>query len=496
MVTVGEDAGDDLSRRLRHARAALDGTDLDGQALHPSMFDPQVLSLAHGDGTRRPHSSVIAAGVHALLDSAGGSLENYLFLQRDVELEAAVGEDFRSGGIPSRYAESVCIDSGTTRLFGSFLGTCAQPGDVFLVPTGYYHPLPSWCEIAGVDLRLVRTDRANAYRLTPQDLHEWLETNRDVATRVRGLFLFNPTQAGVVYSAEQLHELALELESNDMLVLEDSVFAGTEFPGTAPIRHLAGVAPELGERIVTLRGASKAHNLANIRIGWAGGPPAIIDGMRRFGTSTIATVPRIAKSMALAALISPPSYRQANAVECADRVQLVDQLVAHCNDELADGFETPPLGVAIRPGAGHGVVLDADGLGRRLGLPSRCSIEISRWTLGTAQVAVSPGLSLGFDGGEVRLAVGSVGLHHTYASAAPSELRATCRRLATLAGPHQADKLLAVAEEMGGAGDSGIDDIPDAGFAAGRAMITAAFVDRLLPVMRELGQTTSRRCTS
>src|SRR4051794_12921822 len=80
--------------KLLRARAVLGGTDENGHRSHPSMFDRDVISFAHGEGVRRPHPKVVVAGVQALIDTDKSSLENYLFLQRLPKLDELVIERF------------------------------------------------------------------------------------------------------------------------------------------------------------------------------------------------------------------------------------------------------------------------------------------------------------------------------------------------------------------------------------------------------------------
>jgi aspartate aminotransferase len=471
-----------LRRRLDLAREVLAGTTR-GERTHPSMLDPDVISLAHGDGTRRPHASVIAAGVEALISTTHGSLEDYLFQQRHEEFEEALRVGMRSRGLPAETTGRLAVDSGTTRLFEAFLRVRSRPGDLFLVPRSYYHPLPAWCELSGVELALVPTVAANEFKLTPPDLAAWWRREPARAGRARGLFLFNPTQTGALYTIEELRDLAATIADLGLVVLEDNVFAGTEFPGRAPVRHLAAVAPDLADRVVTVMGASKALNLANLRIGWACGPAAVIDAMNAHRMTTLGNVPHMTQSMALAALRAPAAYLEANSRESQTRAALVTSLVAVVNESVRSRLGGDLLRVVHQPQAGHGILVAADGLAGLLAARGGrvTSIEIARFLLAEAKVAVSPGLSLGFEGTAVRVVFGSVGLKQSHAAARPAELAAVRERVLALG----AGRLPA-----GAAPDGGCEEM----FASGRRLIERAFLARLLPaVERILPRRTLRR---
>jgi aspartate aminotransferase len=466
-----------LIDRLRSARQVLGGLDAGGMRAHPSMFDPQVISLAHGDGIRRPHATAVAAGVAALLETEIASLEDYTFLRRHEEFEAAVSADFVRAGIPADIAGNVCVDSGTTRIFAAFLQAVTSPDDIVGVPRSFYHPLPSWCELSQVNLELIATTGTADYKLTPAALDDWY--HRHETARPRALFLFNPTQTGALYSHDEMAAIAEVIRRTGLLVLEDSVFAGTEFPGQAKACHLVAVAPDIADRVVTLKGGSKAYNLANMRIGWGCGPVDLIGAMNDYAVTTTVTVPFVAKAMALAALRAPDSYLAENARECRDRAALITTLVGECNAIV--GGEEPLLTVAHQPQAGHAILLAAPGLaGRRLpdGSTIDHSIDLARFLLSAASVAVSPGYSLGFDGTEIRVVFGSVGLKHTYPPAAAGELGSAFSRLAAICGRSRPD-IARLGREVGEALlATDQQPVPEL-FQPGREIITTAFRERI-----------------
>lgn len=475
-----------LIDRLRSARLAMGGLDANGRRVHPSMFDRDVISLAHGDGVRRPHAATIAGGVAALLETETASLDDYLFLQRHEEFDAAITDDFITHGVPPEIAANVCVDSGTTRLFAGFLHTVSQPGDIIGVPRSYYHPVPSWCDLARVNLKLIRTGPQSDYKLTAQTLSDWYGQHRD--RRPRAVMLFNPTQTGALYTPEEMAAIAAVIKPTGMTVLEDCVFAGTEFPGQRPVCHLVAVAPELADQVVTLKGGSKAYNLANIRIGWGCGPARLIRAMNDYMVVTTVTVPFLAKAMALAALRAPAKYLADNARECSERAALVTALVHECNEAVGHSGERPMLAVSHQPQAGHGILVAAPGLaGRRLpdGSAVRHSIDLTRFLLSAANVAVSPGYSLGFDGTEMRLVFGSVGLKSTYPPTMASEIGFVLHKLAAICGrsrPAAARSLHEAAEIVYG---TGIEPGPEL-FQPGRNLIVAAFRERITVAIRSL----------
>lgn len=473
-------------------RQVLAGEDDSGTKVHPSMFDEGVISFAQGEGMRRPDPSVIAAGVRALLDTERSALDDYLFLQRLQPLDDAIAAFFMAQGIDDSTASNICVDSGTTRLFLAFLHAVANRGDVFGVAPTYYHPLASWCEMAGVQLVCVPTRRSQGYKLTREDLEGWYERHSRTGSNagLRGLFLFNPTGTGGVYTREDLEGIASFVGAHRLVVLEDCIFSLTEYDALQERHHLVSC-EGMPERVVTISGGSKAHGLANIRVGWGCGPRSIIEKMNAFTVLTSATTPQIAKLMALAALKVPREYHLANASEARDRAALIIELIATVNREVrvrshgaqAEGI----IQVEHVPRAGHSILLSFDGM-RGLRCPDGTvvadSVDVARFFLREAKVALAPGLANGFDGCQMRLCFGCVGLKHTYESSRAAEVTAAL------------EEVIACASRAGLACLREIRLVPstthrstpawNAGFSEGRATIRTAFLDRIAPALTTL----------
>jgi aspartate aminotransferase len=482
---------------VARCQRALVGEDDEGRKIHPGMFDEGVISFAHGEGMRRPHPAVVAAGVRALLDTEASTLDGYLFLQRLKPLDEAIARFFVAEGIDASTAGNVCVDSGTTRLFLAFLHAVANRGDAFLAAPTYYYPLANWCELAGVRLICVPTRRSHDYKLTREDLEAWHERcGRDSSLRLRGLFLFNPTQTGGIYTRDDLEGIAEFVAAHDLVALEDCIFALTEYEPVDARHHLVGC-EGMQDRVVTISGGSKAHGLANIRVGWGCGPKVVIDRMSAFAVTTSATTPQLAKLMALAALEVPREYHRAAAEEARDRAALIMELLPVVNRAASPGDGIGPRREGIIrlehvPRAGHSILLSFDGM-RGLRCPGGTvvddSIDVTRFFLREAHVALAPGLANGFDGCQMRLCFACVGVGHTYASSHAAELTAAFEELVSCASRAGLDPLrdaclaLAAAHLPSTSGRSGFEE--------GRATIRSAFLDRIAPALHRLVATTA-----
>jgi aspartate aminotransferase len=479
-------------QRLSRARNVLGGFDEAGIKAHPSMFDAEVISFAHGEGVRRPHPLAVRACVRALLDTVESSLDNYLFLRSFPALESRISADFVRQGIDKRAASNVVIESGTTRLACAWLHAISRPQDIFLTAPTFYHPLAKWCQLFGAALMCVPTQRGNQYKLTRNDLEEFLRTIRRAGLhQPRGLFVFNPTQTGAIYDRCELEAIADFILKNDLVVLEDRIFARTEYDGR-PSPALGGV-NGMADHVVSLDGGSKAFSLANIRIGWGCGPEKTMKAMADYSTATSATIPHLAKAMALAALEAPEAYLAGNRIECQQRALFIRQFVHELNirlelERLSTGSDAPWVEIEHMPAAGHSMLLSLNrlvGLPGWGGLPMRDSIDVTRYLLSSAKVAVSPGWSCGFSDCKVRMCFGCVGLEHTYPETRSTEALYALAGLLPFLNFLSSELRTALQFECESAEYNAMEN---EGFQKGRSLIREALLERMFCALLHLGK--------
>lgn len=411
-------------QRLNRARKVLSGLDDEGRLNHPHQFNNNVISFADGEGMRRPYPHVVASGVNALLETEVTSLEKYFFLTRFKELDEKIKNMFIKEGISDEIASNICISTGTSHLFNAFFNSLNLEKNIILTAPGYYHSLANWSELNNGVLETVQTLQTNKYKLTKEELYNWVQENKKTPTV---LVLFNPTYTGVFYNEEELKGIADFVHEFDLKVIEDSLFMYTKFDDETEIHHLASC-QNIKNNVITVHGGSKTYGLANMRIGWACGGSELIDKMNFYVGATQVDAPHVSKVMALKALDGPDSYINANKKELKKRVDLIENLIEDINTTLKLEFKeflpSKLLEIPCIPEAGHSILISFNnllGLRTEFGFTLTDSIDITKYFLLKSNVALSPGLSMGFDDGTMRISYGCVGLKHSYESSSEME---------------------------------------------------------------------------
>ncbi len=157
------------------------------------------------------------------------------------------------------------------------------------------------------------------------------------ATRI--VFIANPNNpTGSLLAMDELERLRRELPPEVLLVVDAAYAEYVTEPGYDPGTALV----EAGENTIMLRTFSKMFGMGGMRVGWAYGPPAVIDVINR--VRGVFNVNLAAQAAAVAALAEPGWVERSVAHNVEWRTRLSAALEAlgikvwpsHCNFILAD----------------------------------------------------------------------------------------------------------------------------------------------------------------
>lgn len=432
------------------------------------MFDPDIVSFAHGEGIRRPYPEALHRARRALFDDAGSPIENYLYRRAFIPLDHAISAEFERLKVPADQAANIVIDAGSTRLIFAALSLFLDRGDLVVTGAGFYHPLAAWCDALGLELVVLGDDVDRGFRLSAEELDRTLETVRPGQRAL--LLLFNPTLIGAIYPQGELDAIAEVALAHRIVAIEDMLLDTADADVPSAAGRLS--ATLVRDQVITIAGASKQHCLANLRIGWACGPADIIHQLSERVCNASASIPHVAKAAALGALEATAAYRRGNVAEATRRLSLFRTLVGGLDTALreATGIAEPLVRVAFVPQGGHSVLLDFSNFARICGFEGRdVGPALTRFFLSNTGTAFAPVSSQGISGSLLRANVASVGTEFTYPvsreieEAWPVEWDEACDARFTFA------------------------------FARGRTVIARALEDRVLPAMSDAIRRNCRR---
>ena len=219
------------------------------------------------------------------------------------ELKAAICSKFlRENGLTYTPAQ-ISVGTGGKQILYNALMATLNPGDEVIIPAPYWVSYPDMVLLAGGVPVPVVAGIETEFKLTPAQLEAAI-------TPKTKWFIFNspsnPTGAG--YTRAELKALCdvlmrhpqVWVMSDDMY--EHLVFDDFEFCTPAEIE------PGLYDRTLTCNGVSKAFAMTGWRIGYAGGPVALIKAMGTIQSQSTSNPCSVSQYAALEALSGPQEF--------------------------------------------------------------------------------------------------------------------------------------------------------------------------------------------
>ena len=166
----------------------------------------------------------------------------------------------------------VVVGTGASEVIQSTLMALVDDGDEVIV----FEP---WFDIYAAGVSLARGRRVGVPMSGP-DLRPDLDAlRRAVTPRTRMILLNSPhNPTGVVFTPEELAQVASIAIDNDLLVLSDEAYEHLWFDGN---RHVPiATLPGMWERTVTVGSGGKSFSFTGWKVGWATGPADLLGAVR------------------------------------------------------------------------------------------------------------------------------------------------------------------------------------------------------------------------
>ena len=298
------------------------------------------------------------------------------------ELKAAIVAKFaRENGL-SYDVSQISVGTGGKQVLYNALFSTLDEGDEVIIPAPYWVSYPDMVRLAGGVPVAVACPEADDFLLTAEALRA------TITPRTRWLILnspSNPTGAG--YTAAALRELAdVLLDFPQVMVMTDDMYEHIRYDGF-DFATIAAVEPRLAERTLTCNGVSKAYAMTGWRIGYAGGPAALIKAMATLQSQSTTNPSSVSQAAAVAALTGPLDFlAERNAVFqtrrdlCLAAFNAIDGLSCRKPDGAFYLFPSCAGMIGRKRPDGQVIATDAD---------------FATWLLEDGGVAVVPGSAFG-----------------------------------------------------------------------------------------------------
>jgi len=219
------------------------------------------------------------------------------------ELKAAIIAKFKRDNGLSYAPNQVIVSTGGKQVLFNALFATLNAGDEVIIPAPYWVSYPDMVLMCDGTPKVVECPESTGFKMSPEALEA------AITPRTKWLIFnspSNPTGAG--YTFAELKALTdVLLRHPHVWVMSDDMYEHISFPGFSFCTP-AEVQPRLYERTLTTNGVSKSYAMTGWRIGYAGGPAALISAMKKVQSQSTSNASSISQWAAVEALNGPQDY--------------------------------------------------------------------------------------------------------------------------------------------------------------------------------------------
>mgnify|MGYP003700441551 CR=1 FL=1 len=258
-----------------------------------------IISLGAGEPDFDTPDFVKEAAIKAIRDGK----TKYTAVDGIPELKEAIVAKFKRDNDLSYATSQITVaPGGKAILYNAFVATL-NPGDEVIVPAPYWVSYPDMVLLAGGEPAFVKAGAETNFKLTPAELE------KAITPRTKWFIFNSPSNpTGAAYTRDEIKALTdVLLKYPHVWVMTDDMYEHIVYDGfefTTP----AQVEPALYDRTLTVNGASKAYAMTGWRIGYAGGPQALIKAMAKVMSQSTSNPCSISQWASVAALNGDQSF--------------------------------------------------------------------------------------------------------------------------------------------------------------------------------------------
>lgn len=281
----------------------------------------EVISLSNGEPDFPTPDHAIAAAHAAALEGD----TKYPPQGGTPALKAAIRRKFkRDNGLDYADEEILVTNGGKQAIFNAFMATL-DPGDEVVIPAPFWISYADMAKVAGGVPVPVACPQNNGFKLRPEDL------DAAITPRTKWVMLnfpSNPTGAACS-RAEMAAIAAVLLRHPHVWVMTDDMYEHLVYDDFE-FCTVAEVEPRLKGRTLTVNGVSKTYAMTGWRIGFCGGPAALIKAMFNMQGQATSGVSTVGQAAAAAALDGPQDLVKERAADYRARRDFVVEALNAC----------------------------------------------------------------------------------------------------------------------------------------------------------------------
>ncbi len=277
-----------------------------------------IISLSAGEPDFDTPANIKAAAIRAI--EAGET--KYTDVSGTMALRQAVCAKFkRDNGLDYTPAEVMVSTGGKQVIYNAMVATL-NAGDEVIIPSPCWVSYPDIVSLADGTPVIIPCSQNSGFKLRPEDLEA------AITPKTKWLMLNSPSNpSGAAYTAAELKALAAVLVRHPHVwVLTDDIYEKLVYDDFE-FATIAQVEPALRDRTLTMNGCSKSYAMTGWRIGFCGGPAALIRAMDKLQSQSTSNTSSISQAAAVEALNGPQDFLGGMTAVYKERRDLVVSLL-------------------------------------------------------------------------------------------------------------------------------------------------------------------------
>ena len=241
------------------------------------------------------------------------------------ELKEAIVAKFMRENEIHYTKDEITVGTGGKQILYNALAATLNSGDEVIIPTPYWVSYPDMTLLAGGEPVILEAD-PKTFKVSANQL-------ASVITSKTKWFIFNSPSnpSGAAYTREEIKSLTeILLDHPNVWILTDDMYEHLVYDDFN-FTTIAQVEPKLKDRTLTVNGVSKAYAMTGWRIGYGGGPSALIKAMAKIQSQTTSNPCSIAQWAAVEALSGTQDFIPKNNEIFKGRRDLVVSMLNQTN---------------------------------------------------------------------------------------------------------------------------------------------------------------------
>jgi aspartate aminotransferase len=262
-------------------------------------------------------------------------------------LRQAVVRKFKRDNGLDYTAEQITVSCGGKQTIYNALVATLDPGDEVIIPAPYWVSYPDMVLLCEGEPVILSCPAERGFKLAPEDL------DRAITPKTKWLILNSPSNpTGAAYTEAELRALCdVLLRHPHVWVMTDDIYEHITYDGFRFFTP-AQIEPRLYERTLTINGCSKAYAMTGWRVGYGGGPKALIRAINMVQSQSTTHTSSISQAAAQAALDGSHDFLNEWVAAFKERRDLV---CAMLNQAKGLSCPTPEGAFYVYPSC-HGVI--------------------------------------------------------------------------------------------------------------------------------------------